>query len=51
MTEAAIEWWGKAGQRSFERSALAEAQNSSHGRSNKSRPADNADFASRGDQA
>ena len=25
MTEAAIEWWGKAGQRSLERSALAEA--------------------------
>ena len=25
MTEAAIEWWGKAGQRSLERSALVEA--------------------------
>jgi predicted ATPase len=25
MTEAAIEWWGKAGQRSLDRSALAEA--------------------------
>jgi len=25
ITEAAIEWWGKAGQRSLERSALAEA--------------------------
>ena len=25
MTEAAIEWWGKAGQRSVERSALVEA--------------------------
>ncbi|MBR0799278.1 AAA family ATPase [Bradyrhizobium jicamae] len=25
MTESAIEWWGKAGQRSLERSALAEA--------------------------
>ncbi len=25
LTEAAIEWWGKAGQRSLERSALAEA--------------------------
>jgi predicted ATPase len=25
MTEAAIDWWGKAGQRSLERSALAEA--------------------------
>ena len=25
MTEAAIEWWGKAGERSLERSALAEA--------------------------
>jgi hypothetical protein len=25
MTEAAIEWWGKAGQRSLERSALLEA--------------------------
>ena len=25
LTEAAIEWWGKAGQRSLERSALVEA--------------------------
>ena len=25
MKEAAIEWWGKAGQRSLERSALVEA--------------------------
>jgi predicted ATPase len=25
LTEAAIEWWGKAGQRSLDRSALAEA--------------------------
>jgi predicted ATPase len=25
LTEAAVEWWGKAGQRSLERSALAEA--------------------------
>jgi hypothetical protein len=25
VTEAAIEWWGKAGQRSLERSALVEA--------------------------
>ena len=25
MTEAAIEWWGKAGQRSLERSAMVEA--------------------------
>src|SRR5262249_29413450 len=25
MTEAAVEWWGKAGQRSLERSALVEA--------------------------
>ncbi len=25
LTEAAIEWWGKAGQLSLERSALAEA--------------------------
>ena len=25
MTEAAIEWWGKAGERSLDRSALAEA--------------------------
>jgi len=25
LTEAAVEWWGKAGQRSLERSALVEA--------------------------
>ena len=32
MTEAAIEWWGKAGQRSLERSALVEAAAAIHSR-------------------
>ena len=32
MTEAAIEWWGKAGQRSLERSALVEAAAAIHAR-------------------
>jgi predicted ATPase len=30
MTEAAVEWWGKAGERSLERSALAEAAEQLH---------------------
>ena len=32
MTEVAIEWWGKAGQRSLERSALVEAAEQLHPR-------------------
>ena len=32
LTEAAIEWWGKAGQRSLERSALVEADRAVHAR-------------------
>ena len=32
LTEAAIEWWGKAGQRSLERSALVEAHRAAHAR-------------------
>ena len=32
LTEAAIEWWGKAGQRSLERSALVEADEQVHAR-------------------
>ena len=32
LTEAAIEWWGKAGQRSLERSALVEADRAVHPR-------------------
>ena len=33
LIEAAIEWWGKAGQRSLERSALVEAASAVHSRS------------------
>ena len=52
MTGAAIEWWGKAGQRSLERSALVEADRAIHARPRPDRNlARHACAAPRADQA